>query len=70
MRVVTKLDIRDRVYIDGCRGLVGVITGVIFRADNRTIYEVGWIADGSSKEAQLEEWRLTKVPEEAYDAGS
>lgn len=68
MHIVTQFDIRDRVYIDGCRGLVGMITGVIARATDRTIYEVGWIANGVSQDVQLEEWRLTKVPEEKNDA--
>jgi hypothetical protein len=53
--------IMDRVYIDGCENLVGVVTAVQWRHPEIVNYEVSWISNGESKSALIEYWRLKLV---------
>jgi hypothetical protein len=52
---------RDRVYIDGCKDLIGVITAVQWRHPAVINYEVSWVSNGKAESALIEEWRLTMV---------
>lgn len=53
-------DIRDRVHIDGCKDLVGVVTAITCRPSYVINYEVSWVA-GEAKSAIIEGWRLSLV---------
>ena len=52
---------RQRVYIDGCKDLVGIITAVQWRNPRVINYEVSWIVNGDSKHDVIEGWRLTEA---------
>jgi hypothetical protein len=52
---------RDRVHIDGCQSLVGVITAVQWRCPEIINYEVSWVGNGESKHDVIEGWRLSRV---------
>ena len=49
----------DRVYIDGCRDLIGVVTAVQWRHVAVINYEVSWVSQGKAESAMIEGWRLT-----------
>lgn len=52
---------RDRVYVDGCENLVGVVTAVQWRHRDVINYEVSWIDSGLSHSPIIEGWRLTSA---------
>ena len=57
--IISKFSPRDRVNIDGCGGLIAVITAVQWRNDQHISYEVSWVSDADSKSVLIEEWRLS-----------
>jgi hypothetical protein len=57
--ILPKFNIGDKVNIDGCKNLIGVITGVMWRNINQISYEVSYISNGDSKNPIIEEWRLS-----------
>jgi len=48
----------DRVWIDGCRDLTAIVTGLCWR-NERVSVECSWIAVSDAKEAWIQAWRLT-----------
>lgn len=60
MKLESKYDIADRVYIDGDKALVGHITGIMWRGRENPTYEVSWVTNGDQKNPSIEEWRLSK----------
>jgi hypothetical protein len=60
----SKFSPRDRVYIDGCKGLVAVVTAVQWRNEHQISYEVSWVSDADSKSVLIEEWRLSLASSE------
>jgi hypothetical protein len=52
---------KDRVYIDGCKDLIGVITAVTWRHCWLVNYEVSWVCQGKAESAIIEGWRLSPV---------
>lgn len=59
--VVSLFAMRDRVYIDGCNGLVGVVTAITWRAQDVINYEVSWVVGGKAESSIIESWRLTSA---------
>ena len=59
--ITTEFLLRDQVYIDGCRNLVGVVTAVQWRHPEVINYEVSWVDNGKSEAHLIEEWRLSRV---------
>jgi hypothetical protein len=55
-----EFSVRDRVYIDGCTSIVGVVTAVTWRSAGVVNYEVSWFCDGESKHDIIEGWRLSR----------
>jgi len=49
----------EKVHIDGCESLTGVVTAVQWRNVHQISYEVSWIANGDSKHDVIEEWRIS-----------
>ncbi len=49
----------NRVNIDGCESLIGIITAVIWRHPEIVNYEVSWVHNGDSKSFVIEGWRCT-----------
>lgn len=61
MRVEYLYDITEKVTIDDCKDLVGVITAVMAEGTKLSpSYRVSWIHNGSAQHAWIEEWRLTR----------
>lgn len=60
MLLSTKFDIKEAVYIDKCKDLVGYVTGFIYRGVSIE-YEVSWINQGYPQSTWFGEWRLTKA---------
>jgi len=60
-KIDTAFTIKDRVYVDGCRELVGVITAVHYRSPQQVSYEVSWVCNGKAESSLIEGWRLTDV---------
>ena len=56
-----KFVVRQRVCIDGCHDLVGVITAIMFKASNVLVYEVCWIVNGVPQSAWIDEYRLQEI---------
>ena len=50
---------QDRVYVGGCRDLVGLVTAVQWRHENLINYEISWVTNGKSESFMIEGWRLT-----------
>ncbi len=48
----------DRVYIDGCKDLIGIVTGALFRR-GRVVYEVEWMNSGKLESVCLDEFRVS-----------
>ena len=61
MIVESEFALRDKVNIDGCKELVGVITAVIWRHPTIINYEVSWVSNGKSESSSIEGWRLALV---------
>ena len=59
----SQFTVSARVYIDGCHNLVGTVTAVIWRHPEIVNYEVSWMANGDSKCAVIEGWRLSAADE-------
>lgn len=57
--VEIEFSIGDRVYVDGCDQLVGVVTAVTYRHSSVVNYEVSWVVNGKSENSIIEGWRLT-----------
>ena len=62
MMIETEFMPRDRVYIDGCSDLVGIVTAVYWRHVDIVNYEVSWVSNGKSESNVIEGWRLTHAP--------
>lgn len=60
----SKFAVQDRVNIDGCKELTGVITAVIWRAPTIVNYEVSWVVAGKSESPMIEGWRLSLAEEQ------
>jgi hypothetical protein len=58
MRFESAFDFRDRVTIDGDGSLIATVTGFFFR-EGMLLVECCWLANGDSRQANIEEWRLT-----------
>jgi hypothetical protein len=56
--IETTFSPRDRVHIDGCHDLVGVVTAIQWRHQEVVNYEVSWV-DGESRSAIIEGWWLS-----------
>lgn len=54
-----KYRIGNKVIIDGCHDLVGVITAVTWRNEDVINYEVSWVCGGKAESAIIEGWRLS-----------
>jgi hypothetical protein len=52
----------EKVIVDGCDGIVAVVTAVLFRTTGCTV-EISWMRDNRSNTAWIEEWRLSKWEE-------
>ena len=59
MIVESEFAIKDKVNVDGCKELTGVITGIIWRHPTIINYEVSWVVAGKSESSVIEGWRLT-----------
>lgn len=66
MRVITVtgsdycvLSVGSKINIDGDSTATGVITGILIRMSHH-VYEVSWMANGDSKIAWFEDWRITE----------
>lgn len=60
----SKFNIQDRVNIDGCKNIVGVVTCIEWRGDGtRVRYEVSWFHEGVVQFVVFDEWRLSEVKE-------
>ena len=58
-----KFSIRDKVYVDGCRDLIGRVTAVQWRHELLVRYEVSWVLNGKAEAEMFEEWRLERYDE-------
>ena len=63
MIIESKFAVGDKVNIDGCKELTGVITGIMWRHQTIINYEVSWVTAGKSESPILEGWRLTLAEE-------
>lgn len=57
--IQSEFTVRDRVYIDGCKQLIGIVTAVQYRNETTINYEVSWVSNGDSKANIIEGWRLS-----------
>jgi len=57
--ITADFSLRDRVYVDSCRELVGIVTAVTWRHPQLINYEISWITNGNSESNIIEGWRLT-----------
>ncbi len=55
--VQSEFSLGERVYIDGCQSLVGIVTAVTWRHPEIINYEVSWVHNGESKSVVIEGWR-------------
>jgi len=60
-KIETAFTVRDRVHVDGCKDLVGVVTAVHYRNPQQVCYEVSWVCGGKPESTLIEGWRLTDV---------
>lgn len=67
---LSRFAIRDRVYMDGCRSVAGVVTGFTFRDTRTPVVEVGWFVNGDAKSTWFEEWRLAPCEDHHVGTGS
>ena len=61
MNIQTAFDIGDRVHIDGCPSIVGIVTAVEIRPSDVVRYEVSWVINGDARFVILDEWRLSPI---------
>lgn len=61
MNIHTEFGIGDRVHIDSCPSIVGVITLIEVRRSDLIRYEVSWIDAGNAQFVVFDEWRLSTV---------
>lgn len=59
MIVESNFDIGNRVNIDGCKNLIGVIAAIMWRHPEVISYEVSWVYECDSKSPIIEGWRLS-----------
>ena len=57
--IESKFSIGDRVIIDGCKSLIGVVTAITWRNPHIINCEISWVCNGESKRDVVESWRLT-----------
>ena len=55
---------RDKVYIDGCKNLIAVVTAVTWRSSLIVSYEISWLDNGKPEFHVMEGWRLSLVENE------
>ena len=60
-RFLSRWAFRDRVYIDGDRSIVAVITEFSFTEASMPTARAVWFSNGDSKEGWFEEWRLSEA---------
>jgi len=58
-QVAAEFSVGDKVWVDGCRELTGIITAIQWRHVDMVNFEVSWISNGEPKIALIESWRLT-----------
>ena len=66
MNIQTAFDIGDRVHIDGCPSIVGVITSIEVRRSDLIRYEVSWVDAGNAQFVVFDEWRLSTIGVSKY----
>lgn len=59
MKIDTRFSITDHVSIDNDKSVKGIILGISIRGIGANVtYDVGWMNNGQSYSAWIEEWRL------------
>ena len=59
--ITSEFAVGDRLHIDGCRELIGVVTAIQWRHPNVVNYEVSWVDRGASMSPIIEGWRLSRA---------
>ncbi len=62
MNLQCKYNFGDRVHIDKCTSITGVITCIEWRRPDVVRYEVSWMDNSDAKFTVFDEWRLALVP--------
>lgn len=59
MKINTLYSIGDKVVIEGCDHIIGVLLAIAVRGTAKDVtYDVAWFHNGSHCSAWIEEWRL------------